>query len=125
MKRFVVFRWAADTVFTRQNQIPSEEDPETKVPALIPVWDMANHVYGPISSGYNSETSCCDCFSLAPRQKGLQVGQYIFITSNSFFTHMMAKIVKNHCTEKKICYFAFFVYLLEVKIMSSVQIELL
>lgn len=55
--------------------IPSVEDIDQKVPALIPVWDMCNHVYGPITTGYNKKADCCDSFALNTVSKGEQVAK--------------------------------------------------
>ena len=46
---FLCYRWAASTVMTRMNNIPSEEDPTAPVPALIPFWDLCNHSNGRVS----------------------------------------------------------------------------
>ena len=46
---FVCCRWAASTVMTRMNNIPSEEEPGAAVPALIPYWDLCNHSNGRVS----------------------------------------------------------------------------
>jgi len=65
------YRWAASTVMTRQNIVPhaggdkttttsttttnEEDDNERLINALIPLWDMANHEQGEISTDYEIE----------------------------------------------------------------------
>lgn len=41
-------RWAASTVMTRQNFVPSK-DSTAMINALIPMWDMANHSNGKVT----------------------------------------------------------------------------
>lgn len=41
------FEWAISVVMTRQNQIPSPSKGTLPSIALVPVWDMCNHEYGP------------------------------------------------------------------------------
>ena len=41
------FRWAVSTVMTRQNQIPALVG-EVADTALIPLWDMCNHISGQV-----------------------------------------------------------------------------
>nr|XP_029719619.1 actin-histidine N-methyltransferase-like [Aedes albopictus] len=77
-----LYCWAASTVMTRQNRVPvnlrgeehQQRDQTTSSssssapvdgdaadqgaesgPVLIPLWDMANHMNGPIATGYNEE----------------------------------------------------------------------
>lgn len=67
--------WAVSTVMTRQNSIPSEMNNNnnikpvqnakgendagtnvetTETPALIPLWDVANHADGIVTTSYNN-----------------------------------------------------------------------
>ncbi|XP_023228107.1 histone-lysine N-methyltransferase setd3-like [Centruroides sculpturatus] len=41
------YRWAVSTVMTRQNAVPSS-DGNNFISALIPLWDMANHINGKV-----------------------------------------------------------------------------
>lgn len=57
---------------TRQNLIPSS-DPEQTNPALIPLWDMANHMNGELTTGYDLENNCVQGGTLQDYKKGEQV----------------------------------------------------
>ena len=71
---------------TRQNQIPSP-DGERTVNALIPLWDMANHQNGNITTDFNLEQDCSECFALQNFSQGDQVSsQLIDFTSNEVRT---------------------------------------
>jgi histone-lysine N-methyltransferase SETD3 len=69
------YRWAAATVMTRQNQIPSE-DGSRRITALIPLWDMCNHKNGELTTDFSLEKQCCQCFAMENLIQGDQV--YIF-----------------------------------------------
>lgn len=57
------YRWAVSTVMTRQNQVPSSRDPESRVNTLIPFWDLANHAHGQISTDYDDESNSLQCMA--------------------------------------------------------------
>ncbi|XP_044748394.1 actin-histidine N-methyltransferase isoform X2 [Coccinella septempunctata] len=79
--------WAVSTVMTRQNFIPSDDN-ETKVAALIPLWDLCNHTNGMISTDFNPELSRSECLALTDFKKGEQL--FIFYgprTNAEFFIH--------------------------------------
>ncbi|CAG9836561.1 unnamed protein product [Diabrotica balteata] len=84
---FEEYRWAVSTVMTRQNTIPSECH-EGTVNALIPLWDMCNHINGTISTDYNPDLQRCECLALKDYQPGEQF--FIFYgarTNADFFIH--------------------------------------
>lgn len=79
--------WAVSTVMTRQNMIPSDNG-ETKVSALIPLWDLCNHTNGMISTDYNPELNRSECLALRDFKKDEQL--FIFYgprTNAEFFIH--------------------------------------
>lgn len=82
-----LYCWAASTVMTRQNRIPvnlRDESEETSAeeasselagpsPVLIPLWDMANHINGQITTGYNEELQRVESQTLKAFAKGEQI----------------------------------------------------
>lgn len=48
LRLLVCTRWAVSSVMTRQNQIPLEDGSGLTL-ALIPLWDMCNHMNGLVS----------------------------------------------------------------------------
>nr|XP_057947226.1 actin-histidine N-methyltransferase-like [Doryrhamphus excisus]XP_057947228.1 actin-histidine N-methyltransferase-like [Doryrhamphus excisus] len=87
------YRWAVSSVMTRQNQIPTE-DGSRITQALIPLWDMCNHINGLITTGYNLEDDRCECVALRDYKENEQI--YIFygtrsnaefVVHNGFFFH--------------------------------------
>ncbi|WAR19299.1 SETD3-like protein [Mya arenaria] len=65
------YRWAVSTVMTRQNQIPTSDGSKMTF-ALIPLWDMCNHCNGLITTDFNLEQNCSECYSLRKYMKGDQ-----------------------------------------------------
>merc|ERR1719270_2882149 len=57
------YRWAVSTVMTRQNLVPGREETETGVNTLIPLWDLANHDNGVLSTDYDPETNQTVCMA--------------------------------------------------------------
>ncbi|XP_033331749.2 SET domain containing 3 isoform X1 [Megalopta genalis] len=79
--------WAVSTIMTRQNLIPSE-DGSRMIHALIPMWDMCNHVNGRITTDFNATTNCCECYALRNFKKGEQIFiSYGPRTNSDFFVH--------------------------------------
>ncbi|XP_046664621.1 actin-histidine N-methyltransferase [Homalodisca vitripennis] len=74
------YRWAVSTVMTRQNFIPSA-DGSCMVNALIPLWDMANHSNGKISTDYSLGTDRSECLAWRDFNAGEQV--FIFYGARS------------------------------------------
>lgn len=74
------YRWAVSSVMTRQNQIPLEDGSGLTL-ALIPLWDMCNHVNGLITTGYNLEDDRCECVALQDYKENEQI--YIFYGTRS------------------------------------------
>lgn len=74
------YRWAVSTVMTRQNQIPTQDGSKMTF-ALIPLWDMCNHCNGLITTDFNLEKDCSQCFSLRNYKKGDQI--FIFYGARS------------------------------------------
>ncbi|KAL4237444.1 Histone-lysine N-methyltransferase setd3 [Mactra antiquata] len=74
------YRWAVSTVMTRQNQIPTEDGSKMTF-ALIPLWDMCNHCNGLITTDYNLDKDCSECFALRNFTKGDQI--FIFYGARS------------------------------------------
>ncbi|XP_062554114.1 actin-histidine N-methyltransferase [Armigeres subalbatus] len=80
-----LYCWAASTVMTRQNRIPvdlRDESEETSgdaseasgpSPVLIPLWDMANHINGQITTGYDEQLQRVEGQTLKPFAKGEQI----------------------------------------------------
>ena len=48
--------WSLSVVLTRQNQIPVAGESQGMELALIPVWDMCNHVEGEITTFFDVES---------------------------------------------------------------------
>ncbi|OWF53384.1 histone-lysine N-methyltransferase setd3-like [Mizuhopecten yessoensis] len=76
------YRWAVSTVMTRQNQVPTP-DGERLTFALIPLWDMCNHCNGTITTDYNVEEDCSECFALRDFTKGEQIMIFYGARSNA------------------------------------------
>lgn len=79
--------WAVSSVMTRQNTVPSE-DGENTINALIPLWDICNHINGTITTDYNPDLKRCECLSLKTYQPGEQF--FIFYgarTNADLFLH--------------------------------------
>lgn len=83
---------------TRQNLIPvnlREEGNPVKVegqagesapnPVLIPLWDMANHVNGQITTGYNEAAQQVESLALGDYRKGEQIFIYYGNRTNADF----------------------------------------
>lgn len=66
------YRWAVATVMTRQNQIPMPDGSKMTF-ALIPLWDMCNHCNGLITTDFDLDKSCSQCYALQNFTKGEQV----------------------------------------------------
>lgn len=80
--------WAVSTIMTRQNAIPlvratkddatTDETPpttedESQTPALIPFWDLANHIDGHVTTSYNDTEHQIEATTLADVPKGEQI----------------------------------------------------
>ncbi|KAL5008814.1 hypothetical protein ScPMuIL_014395 [Solemya velum] len=74
------YRWAVCTVMTRQNQIPTSDGNALSF-ALIPLWDMCNHTNGFITTDFNLEKDCSECYSLVDYAEGDQI--FIFYGARS------------------------------------------
>ncbi|XP_055386662.1 actin-histidine N-methyltransferase [Condylostylus longicornis] len=79
---YEMYRWAVSTVMTRQNFIPEfsgknidENSANAVIPALIPLWDMANHRDGEVTSSYNLDHERLESNALFD----FNVGEQIFI----------------------------------------------
>ncbi|XP_043189061.1 actin-histidine N-methyltransferase-like [Amphibalanus amphitrite] len=82
---FENYRWAASTVMTRMNNIPSEEDPGTAVPALIPYWDLCNHSNGRVSTDYCHDPPSSICFAFRDFAPGEQFHIFYGVRPNAEF----------------------------------------
>lgn len=83
IKEFFTFddyRWAVSTVMTRQNQIPTPGGDKMTF-ALIPLWDMCNHCNGLITTDFNLEKDCSECYALKNYCKNDQI--FIFYGARS------------------------------------------
>ena len=86
------FVWAISVVLTRQNEIPifpNQNEPGSKEEAnrkqqvlfgkqamelaLIPVWDMCNHMPGEITSFFDRLTNCLECMCFEDVEENAQV----------------------------------------------------
>ncbi|XP_071161470.1 actin-histidine N-methyltransferase-like [Mytilus edulis] len=79
---FEDYRWAVSTVMTRQNQIPTPDGSKITF-GLIPMWDMCNHCNGTITTDYNMESDCSDCFALKEFKQGDQISIFYGARSNA------------------------------------------
>lgn len=93
---FSVHSWAVSTVMTRQNAIPlgnnnnnnvgktnAEESTKlngetvkeeiTQLPALVPFWDLANHMNGIVTTSYNLTSEQIEGATLSDVKKGEQI----------------------------------------------------
>lgn len=80
------------TVMTRQNSIPrttvdnvNESEMSQPTPALIPLWDLANHVDGVVTSSFNAEKGLIEGAALMDYQKGDQIFIYYGTRNNTNF----------------------------------------
>ncbi|XP_056631970.1 actin-histidine N-methyltransferase [Diorhabda sublineata] len=84
---FEDYCWAVSSVMTRQNKVPSE-DGKDAINALIPLWDICNHMNGTITTDYNPDLKRCECLALKTYQPGEQF--FIFYgarTNADLFLH--------------------------------------
>jgi len=63
------FRWGVSVVMSRQNQVPVD-DKNNQI-ALIPLWDMANHAQGKMTTFF--EEGVVRCSSMSDIKKGDQI----------------------------------------------------
>jgi protein-histidine N-methyltransferase len=84
------YRWAVSTVMTRQNVVPRGEASESDNAAdsnlmntLIPLWDMANHEQGEISTDYDLEARSSICLAHREFAAGEQLTIFYGVRSNS------------------------------------------
>lgn len=77
---YELYRWAVSTVMTRQNSIPRSKKNEQEnkdnnelMPALIPLWDMANHQDGEFTSSFDMELNRLESCALSNYMKGEQI----------------------------------------------------
>lgn len=76
------YRWAVSTVMTRQNQIPTPDGNKITF-GLIPLWDMCNHCNGTITTDFNLETDCSECYALRDFKAGEQINIFYGARSNA------------------------------------------
>ncbi|XP_014681916.1 PREDICTED: histone-lysine N-methyltransferase setd3-like [Priapulus caudatus] len=89
------YRWAVSVVMTRQNMIPSA-DTSGLIAALIPMWDMCNHINGKISTDFNPERNCSECYALQHFKKGEQVFIFYGARTNTLFLIHSGFVCKNN-----------------------------
>lgn len=88
---FLDFSWAVSTVMTRQNSIPrvctdNAAETEAKLtPALIPLWDMANHTEGVVATSFNQESDRIESAAFMDFRKGEQIFMYYGVRNNTNF----------------------------------------
>lgn len=81
---------------TRQNLIPREPEPNAddatnspdwvkSIPALIPMWDLANHKDGEVTSSFNMEKNQMESAALTDFNKGDQIFIYYGARNNTNF----------------------------------------
>jgi len=82
------YRWAVSTLMSRQNTVPSSDNPSENVSALIPLWDMFNHRSGRLSTDFVKSSNACVCYADGEYAADDQV--YIFYgvrTNADFLVH--------------------------------------
>ncbi|KAG4074422.1 hypothetical protein HA402_000401 [Bradysia odoriphaga] len=100
-----LYCWAVSTVMTRQNSIPKvSPDNNTEVeaqptPALIPLWDMANHTEGVVSSSFNEETDRIESAAFMDFRKGEQIFIYYGSRNNTNFLIHNGFVYPNNLTD--------------------------
>lgn len=75
---------------TRQNSMPglSEGESQPYLPTLIPLWDMANHTEGELTTVYNVTDRQVEGSALLDFAKGEQIFIYYGVRRNSsYLTH--------------------------------------
>lgn len=74
---------------TRQNSIPrtspdnNDEIEAQPTPALIPLWDMANHTEGTVTSSFNQQLDRIESAALMDFHKGEQIFIYYGARNNT------------------------------------------
>ena len=81
--RYRDFCWAVSSVTTRQNKIPLKGDSGSHDLALIPLWDMCNHIEGVITTDYDPVTRQCICYAAHPVAVGEEICIYYGPRPNS------------------------------------------
>lgn len=74
--------WAVSTVMTRQNFVPSS-DGNFMLNALIPFWDMANHINGKLSTDFSVNQQRSECLACKPFRANEQVFIFYGVRTNS------------------------------------------
>ena len=75
------YRWAVSTVMTRQNLVPGKED-DTPVNTLIPLWDLANHDNGVLSTDFDPSTPATVCMAHRAFSQGEQFTIFYGVRAN-------------------------------------------
>ncbi|XP_054718071.1 actin-histidine N-methyltransferase-like [Uloborus diversus] len=84
---FELYRWAVSTVMTRQNFVPSP-DGRQKVTALVPLFDMCNHIGGKLSTDFNLEKDSLVSYSCKAFSTGDEVCMFYGARTNcEYFLH--------------------------------------
>jgi len=76
------YRWAVSTVMTRQNLVPSLNEGEASINALIPFWDLANHDSGQLSTDYDDEDQALVCLAQRSFSEGEQFTIFYGVRAN-------------------------------------------
>jgi len=77
------YRWSVSSVMTRQNLVPGDEE-GSSINTLIPMWDMANHDNGVLSTDYdpNTENPSTVCMANREFKQGEQFTIFYGIRAN-------------------------------------------
>ena len=75
------YRWAVSTVMTRQNLVPGR-DSGAPVNTLIPMWDLANHDNGVLSTDFDPETPATVCLAHREFKAGEQFTIFYGVRAN-------------------------------------------
>lgn len=72
---------------SRQNEIPLGITPGMTL-ALIPLWDMANHTQGPMTTFFDVKNRMCECFAVEDVKAGEEFKIFYGARNNSdLFVH--------------------------------------
>jgi histone-lysine N-methyltransferase SETD3 len=85
--KYELYRWAVSTVMTRQNFIPTSDGREM-INALIPLWDLSNHVQGKHSTDFDLDQNAALCYAMNSFAPSQEITIFYGTRSNGeFFIH--------------------------------------
>lgn len=96
---FEDFRWAVVTVMSRQNNIPSKDDPNKVIISLIPAFDHCNFRAGKPATYYNTNDDRSESFTMEAVKKGEPIYIHFGDRPNSKLFIFSGFVFDEHATD--------------------------